>query len=134
MFTTIFQITLAPPGTQACTLDIAKFHRTCPVLPSHKPWLVVQGLPGQFLIDHAHPFGAACASSNAGMITNLVVDIWDAEGVSPASKYEDDLKVFHTSSQTGTFCDGDFLYDYNHAEMLCCILPLGVSCHDEKGD
>ncbi|KIJ97633.1 hypothetical protein K443DRAFT_105324, partial [Laccaria amethystina LaAM-08-1] len=65
-------IALAPPGTQACTLDIAKFHRTCPVLPSHKPWLVVQGRPNEFLIDHVHPFGAACASSNAGMIANAV--------------------------------------------------------------
>ena len=134
VFTMLFQIALAPPGTQACTLDIAKFHRTCPVLPSHKPWLVVQGLPGQFLIDHAHPFGAACASSNAGMIANAVVDIWDAEGVSPVSKYEDDLKVFRTPSQTGTFRDGDFLYDYDRAEMLRRILPLGVPWHDEKGD
>jgi len=75
---TYLQIALAPLGTQACTLDIAKFHHTCPVLPSHKPWLVAQGHPNEFLIDHAHPFGAACASSNAGMIANAVVDIWHA--------------------------------------------------------
>ena len=104
-------------------LDIAKFHRTCPVLPSHKPWLVVQGLPGQFLIDHVHPFGTACASSNAGMIANAVVDIWQAEGVFPVPKYEDDLKVFRIPSQTGPFCDGDFSYNYDHAEMLCHIHP-----------
>ena len=121
-------------GTQACTLDIAKFHRTCPVLPSHKPWLVVQGLPGQFLIDHAHPFGAACASSNAGMIANAVVDIWNAEGVFPVPKYEDDLKVFRIPSPTGTFQDGEFTYDYDRAEMLRRIHPLGVPWHDEKGD
>ncbi len=86
------QISLAPPGTQACTLDIAKFHRTCPVLPSHKPWLVVQGRDGDFYIDHAFPFGAASASSNAGMIANAAVDIWLAESVAPICKYEDDLK------------------------------------------
>jgi hypothetical protein len=28
---------LARRCTQACTLDIAKIHRTCPVLPDHKP-------------------------------------------------------------------------------------------------
>ena len=134
VFTMFFQIALAPPGTQACTLDIAKFHQMCPVLPSHKPWLVVQGLLGQFLIDHAHPFGAACASSNAGMIANVVVDIWDAEGVSPVSKYEDDLKVFRIPSQTGTFCDGEFFYDYDRAEMLHHINSLGVPWHDDKGD
>lgn len=37
------QVANAPPGTQACTKDIAKFHRTCPVLPDHKPFLVFQG-------------------------------------------------------------------------------------------
>ena len=134
MLTCTFQIALAPPGTQACTLDIAKFHRTCPVLPSHKPWLVVQGLPGQFFIDHAHPFGAACASSNAGMIANAVVDIWKAEGVFPVPKYEDDLKVFRVPSPTGVFHDGDFSYEYDRAEMLRRIAPLGVPWHEEKGD
>jgi len=78
-----FQIALAPPGTQACTLDIAKFHRTCPVLPDHKPWLVVQGRPNNFYIDHTHPFGASCASSNAGMIANALVDIWMAQDIKP---------------------------------------------------
>jgi hypothetical protein len=131
---TYLQIALAPPGTQACTLDIAKFHRTCPVLPSHKPWLVVQGRPNEFLIDHVHPFGAACASSNAGMIANAVVDIWHAEGVSPVTKYEDDLKVFRTPSPTGPFRDGDFLYDYDRAEMLRRVQSLGIPWHEEKGD
>jgi len=128
------QIALAPSGTQACTLDIKKFHRTCPVLPSHKPWLVVQGLPGQFFIDHAHPFGAACASSNAGMIANAVVDIWKAEGIFPVPKYEDDLKVFHVPSPTGPFHDSDFSYNYDCTEMLCRIAPLGVPWHEEKSD
>jgi hypothetical protein len=92
------------------------------------------GFPGQFFIDHTHPFGAACASSNAGMIANAVVNIWRAEGVFPVPKYEDDLKVFHFPSQTGTFRDGDFLYDYDRSEMLRRIHPLGVPWHDEKGD
>jgi len=130
----LLQIALAPPGTQACTLDIAKFHCTCPVLPSHKPWLIVQGLPGQFLIDHVHPFGAACASSNASMIANAVVNIWRAEGVFPVPKYEDNLKVFRIPSPMGLFHDGNFSYDYDCAEMLRRIHPLGVPWHDEKGD
>src|SRR6266567_547053 len=128
------QIALAPPGTQACTLDIEKFHRTCPVLPSHKPWLVVQGAPGEFFIDHNHPFSAACASSNAGMIANAVVDIWEKEGVGPVLKYEDDLKIFRTPSMAGTFIDGDFCYDYDHPEMLRRIEDLGIPWHEEKGD
>jgi len=122
------QIALAPSGTQACTLDIEKFHRTCLVLPSHKPWLVVQGLPSQIFIDHAHPFGAACASSNAGMIANAIVNIWKAEGAFPVPKYEDNLKVFHVPSPTGPFHDSDFSYDYDCTKMLCRIAPLGVPC------
>jgi len=104
------------------------------VLPSHKPWLVVQGLPGQFLIDHAHPFGAACASSNAGMIANAVVNIWHVEGIFPVPKYEDDLKVFRIPSPMCLFHDSGFFYDYDCADMLCCIHPWGVPWHDEKGD
>ena len=68
------------------------------------------------------------------MIANAVVDIWQAEGVFPVPKYEDDLKVFRIPSQTGPFRDGDFSYDYDHAEMLHRIHPLGVPWHDEKGD
>ena len=89
----ITQVALAPIGTQACTLDIAKFHRTCPVLPDHKPFIVVQGHEGEFYVDHTHPFGAASASSNAGMIGNAIVDIWITEGIKPVFKYEDDLNI-----------------------------------------
>ena len=68
------------------------------------------------------------------MIANAVVDIWHAEGVFPVPKYEDDLKVFRIPSPTGSFRDGDFFYDYDRAEMLRHIHPLGVPWHDEKGD
>jgi len=119
---------------QACTLDIEKFHHTCPILPSHKPWLVIQGALGQFFIDHAHPFGTTCASSNASMITNAVVNIWQAEGVFPVLKYEDDVKVFHVPSESGPFHNSGFSYDYNHAEMLHHIAPLSVAWHEGKGE
>jgi hypothetical protein len=112
-YTSPAQITAAPPGAQACTLDIKQFHRTCSVIPSHKPWLVLQGAPGQFYIDHDHPFGAACASSNAGMIANALVDIWEGEGVGPIAKYEDDLNIFRIPSTKGQFTEGEFRYEYD---------------------
>lgn len=130
----LLQISGAPPGAQACTFDIATFHHTCSVLPSHKPWLVIQGKSGLFYIDHSHPFGASSASSNAGMITNAAVDIWEAEGIHPISKYEDDLKIFRFPSPSGPFSDGDFHYDYDTAEALCCISPLGIPWHRDKCD
>ena len=104
------------------------------VLSSHKPWLVVQGTSDYFFINHAHLFGAACASSNAGMIVNAVIDIWRAEGVFPVPKYEDDLKAFQFPSPLGSFVDGDFSYNYDQSGMLCHISSLGVPWHDEKGD
>src|SRR6187551_1783883 len=82
-----------PEGHQACSKDIEKFHRTCPVLPHHKPYLVIQGRDGEFYIDHCFPFGATSASSNSGMIANALVDIWIALEVEPISKYEDDLNM-----------------------------------------
>jgi hypothetical protein len=130
----LIQVANAPPGTQACTFDIEKFHRTCPVLPAHKPWLVVQGFSDDFYIDHTHPFGAAAASSNAGMIGNAVVDIWQAEGVRPVLKYEDDLKIFRYPVASGAFHQDGFEYDYDRDEALSRISPLCVPWHKDKGD
>ena len=130
----LWQVALAPPGTQACTLDIAKFHRTCAVSPDHKAWLVLQGHTNDFYIDHAHPFGASCASSNAGMIANAMVDIWIAEGVKPVLKYEDDLNILRYPIPDGTFIDGQYRYAYNRDEILHRIAPLRVPWHPEKGD
>lgn len=127
-------MSLAPSGTQACTLDIAKFHCTCPVLPDHKPWLVLQGHKDDFYIDHVHPFGAACASSNAGMIANAMVDIWITEGVKPILKYEDDLNIFRYPVQDGQFKEGHYSYAYDREEILHRIAPLKVPWHPEKGD
>jgi len=127
------QVALAPLGTQACTYDIEKFHRTCPVLPDHKPWLVVQGKPGEFFIDHTHPFGAACASSNAGMIANAAVDIWTAEGIGPILKYEDDLTVFRTPTSDGLRSDGSLQYAYDRTDTLHVIAPLNIPWHPNKG-
>ena len=123
-----------PPGTQACTLDIEKFHRTCAVLPDHKPWLVLQGHKDQFYVDHVHPFGASCASSNAGMIANAMVDIWIAEGVKPILKYEDDLNIMRYPVPDGQFKDGQYTYAYDRPEMLRRIEPLKIPWHPEKGD
>jgi hypothetical protein len=103
-------------------------------LPSHKPWLVVQGLSDNFYIDHTHPFGAAAASSNAGMIGNAIVDIWQAEGVRPILKYEDDLKIFRYPVVDGVFHQDGFQYDYDRDEALSRISSLRVPWHKDKGD
>lgn len=127
-------ISAAPTGTQACTFDIKKFHRTVPVIPSHKPWLVIQGRKGEFFIDHCVPFGCASASSNAGMIANAGVDICHAERLRPSAKYEDDIKWFRTPSSQGPYGDGDYTYEYSGREVRERLESLGFPIHEEKGD
>jgi hypothetical protein len=76
-------------------LDIAKFYCTCPILPEHKCWFVLQG-PDGFYVEHNCLFGCCSSSSCAGCISHAIVDIWQAEGVGPIPLYEDDLASFCT--------------------------------------
>jgi hypothetical protein len=97
----------------------------------------VQGLPGQFYVEHVHPFGSAAASSNAGMIGNAIVDIWQASGVKPTLKYEDDLKIFRQPIAPSTAVNPNDIvpmYEYDREEALLRIAPLCVPWHKEKGD
>jgi hypothetical protein len=87
------------------------------VLPDHKPWLVVQGRPGEFYIEHCHSFGLVSSSSNSGMIGNAVVDIWAMEGIGPVCKYEDDLKVFRVPVCGAHFHEGIYSYSYDRDEV-----------------
>jgi hypothetical protein len=68
------------------------------------------------------------------MPANTTIHIWAAEGVAPIPKYEDDLNAFCFPSPTGTFIDGEYSYDYDRAEMLRRIAPLGIPWHKDKGD
>ncbi|GLB41063.1 hypothetical protein LshimejAT787_0902780 [Lyophyllum shimeji] len=123
----------APPGTQGIAFDIKTFHRTCPVLPDHKPYLVAS-FQGKFYIDHVHPFGARPASSNAGQIGNAAVDIWQAESRSENRlfKYEDDIQNFRYPNPLGRFSDGVFTYFHNRETSLALIDILHIPWHPEK--
>ena len=68
------------------------------------------------------------------MIANAVVDIWQAEGVKPILKYEDDLKIFRYPVKAGLFQNDGFLYDYDRDEALSRISSLCVPWHKDKGD
>jgi hypothetical protein len=110
-------------------MDIQKFHRTVPLHPCHKPYLVVRDNSGGFRINHTFCFGASPASSNAGMISSAFREIWAAKGVSPVAKVEDDLAVFRMPKP-----DGSYIYDREQA--LSLIAPLNIPWHspDKKGD
>jgi hypothetical protein len=121
------QVAQAPPGTQACAFDIEAFHRTCPVLPDHKPFLVVC-VNGMFYIDHTHPFGARSASSNSGQIGNATVQIWKAEGVDELFKYEDDFNQLRLPVSDGPFhgTDNAFSYRLDRDSSMALIAPLRI--------
>lgn len=92
------------------TLDIAKFHWTCPILPDHKPYFMVQESKG-FFIEHACPFGCSFSESNAGSIANVMMDIWFPSAVDP-----------HSS----------FLYEYDMQSAKDLIARIDIPWHKEK--
>ncbi|KAF8662740.1 hypothetical protein AX14_007017 [Amanita brunnescens Koide BX004] len=118
------------------TLDIAKFHHTCLILLDHKPWIIIQGSRGYF-IDHACPFGCSSASSNAGMISNAAIDIWEAQGVYPIMKYEDGLlSVLHLTEELNIPWHPDkgqnFNKTFKYIGFLWNIAACTVSLPEEK--
>lgn len=110
-----------------CVLDVAKFHRTCPLRPEHKPYLVVCDHLDDFYVDHCFCFGASPASSNSGMISAAFVDIWCAKGVALIAKLEDDCNVFCIPNSDGSF-------NYDKQSMIDLIAFLGVPWHPNKGN
>lgn len=68
------QVAIAPPGTQAASADIAKAYRTVPVLPAHKPYIVV-AFEALCYLDHTVPFGLTSAGGLQGHIADAIVDI-----------------------------------------------------------
>jgi hypothetical protein len=68
------------------------------------------------------------------MIGNAIVDIWQAEGVKPILKYEDDLKIFRYPVAVGQFHQDGFKYNYDRDEALSRISSLQVPWHKDKGD
>ncbi|KAF7297499.1 hypothetical protein MIND_00983700 [Mycena indigotica] len=127
-------IASAPPGTQAMVLDIAKFHRTCPILPAHKRWFVLRG-PKGFYIDHCCPFGCASSSSNAGLIGSAIIDIWVALGFAPANRYEDDILSVRQPAASRIIPSGrpsHFWYPATRSDALHAIHSLHIPWHPTK--
>ncbi|KAF5369201.1 hypothetical protein D9615_009969 [Tricholomella constricta] len=129
------EVARAPPGTQAMSFDIKSFHRTCPALPDHKPFLVVS-FKGDFYIDHVHPFGARPASSNSGQVANASIDIWHAE-TRPSClffKYEDDIEAFRYPVSTGPFHEGPYHYTHDRDSVMALVADLNIPWHPDKTD
>lgn len=120
-------------GTQACTFDIKSFHRTCLVLPTHKPFLVAH-FDGGFYFDHCFPLSATSASSNTGQIFSSIIDAWWAEmgSDSGALKYEDDACILHFPNGIGPYSSSVFCYRFDRALIVAPIDLVDVPWHPVK--
>ena len=110
------------------TLDIEKFCRHTPITPAQKCWSVMQGLPGNFYIQHCAPFSARSSESNT-------VDSWHCQGISPTTKWSDDLTIFRFPVLSDEPSPGSFTYMYDRSRVLSSVESLGVPWHplDNKG-
>lgn len=134
-FLTNLQVSSAPPGTQAATLDIEAAYRTIPVWPPHKKFLVV-GFEGLFWIDHTFPFGLTTAGGVQGHVADATVDILAKLDVSPIKKWVDDHSIFRYPSSGGeTLPDGStapYQYLFGLIQIYDKSRPLGVPWHPKK--
>jgi hypothetical protein len=130
------QVTAAPPGAQAATLDVEGAYCTIPVKPDHKRYLIVH-FDGFFYMDHNVPFGLASASGLQGEVADATIDIWEYHEVSPAVKWVDDFNVFRFPKSDGIFSaisDGvNYSYSYDLTSIKSLIAPLGIPWHKNKG-
>ncbi len=85
------QVACAPPGTQVAILDIDAAFRNIPVLPAHKPFLIIQCREGDFYIDHVVPLGVASGVGLQGRVMDALVDILESLDIRPNMKWVDDL-------------------------------------------
>lgn len=99
----------------------------CPVLPEHKPFLVVQDAKGNFYIDHNDCFGLSSASSNLGMISGAASEIWVSKLLDALLKFEDDLQAFLLPSSSSS-------PSYNKSSALTSIKSLNIPWNEDKGD
>lgn len=132
---TWFQVSSAPSGTQAATLDIEAAYRTIPVWPAHKRFLVVS-FEGFFWIDHTFPFGLTTAGGVQGHVADATVDILAKLDVSPIKKWVDDHSIFRFPTGGGVLLpDGSttpYQYLFGLIEVYDKSRPLGVPWHPRK--
>ena len=70
------------------------------------------------------------------MIANAAMDIWEAEGVGPIVKYEDDVSVFRIPTAEIPGADGSsshYTYPYDRSSAVERISSLNIPWHPGKG-
>jgi hypothetical protein len=129
------QVSSAPYGTQAATMDVEGAYRTIPIKPDHKRFAIVR-FGDEYYIDHNVPFGAASAHGLQGEVADATVDIYYSLGIQPVIKWVDDFDIFRYPSLVGSFSSPEFpllRYDYDLHYIKNIIAPLNIPWHREKG-
>ncbi len=110
------------------SLDIDAAFRRIPVLPVHKPYIVVQCRPGEFYIDHVVPFGITSGTGVQGAVMDAIVDILDARGWGPNKKWVDDLNNFRFPKGAGVK-PGTWVYAHTLEDIFRLAAELGIQWH-----
>ena len=75
-------------------MDLDSAFRNIPIHPEHKPFIVIQRLPGEFFMDHVCPFGISSGPGVQGIVMDVLVDLLVAYFHDPNAKWVDDLTQF----------------------------------------
>lgn len=113
------------------TLDIDSAFRRIPILPAHKPFLVVQAKEGQFFIDHVCGFGVASGCGLQGAVMDPFVSLIEARNWGINKKWVDDLNNIRFPSSEGAE-PGSWTYAHSIDDIFGLAGELGVPLHQEK--
>ena len=112
--------------------DDSQHRKITPITPAQKHWFVMLG---NFYIQHCAPFSAHSSKSNSGEVLGCTVDIWHCQGISPTTKWSDDLTIFRFPVRSDGLSTRPLTYTYNQEEVLSSVASLGVPWHplENKG-
>ena len=120
------QIANCPPGTQGVCPDISKAYQNSPILPKHKPYILVKW-NGDIYVKHCAVFGLAPSGGIQGTVADVLINVFNFHGIKDAMKWVDDFIFF--CSPTGSHLSSQFIYNYDLDTVLSISSPLGVPWH-----
>jgi hypothetical protein len=111
-----------PPGSQAATQDVTEAYRTVPLLPSQWPATVIQIADDSFCVDMCTSFGMGPSAGAYGYVVDADVDLLQASGLGPLTKWVDDHLFF--------WIEVCYLASYNaYCQALHTTLSPSSFCH-----
>ena len=109
-------------------MDIESAFRNIPILPQHKPFLVVRlpGDPARFFIDHVCSFGVASGTGLQAQVMDAIVDILTAAGIKHIKVWVDDMISFRFPNNPTKPAWQEWTYSYDVDTIFRLTKDLGV--------